>query len=374
VRIVCAWFVITCLSGTAVASPSAPDSTHHDPHAVITARVGATPWIDLGPSTIFVERTEHTSRSDHKLAAALTLGGLYAAFTTWTYFAWYRKHKPLSEYNWACFLCEGGDGNAKLWSSSGWFGSHRYAGGADKLGHAWATMGLARGGTELLYQWGGYSKRTAALVGTGLSEALFLGVEIKDGAYYEFSFGDLTFNTLGAGLALALSLWPRLDELIDFRVQYYPSDDYVDGINHAPPTDCVAGDPRQICHYHSNLNIAEDYSGETYLLALHLGGIHRLRDAGAYGTVARFVDVVAGFGTRGYKPEPPDGAHREKQEMFLGLSLNAQGLLDYLLDGRANGLRKVTHGFFEVWNVPFTAVPVLDHTQKPVGGIDPGGA
>ncbi|HET9625469.1 MAG TPA: DUF2279 domain-containing protein, partial [Kofleriaceae bacterium] len=76
---------------------------------------------------------------DHKLAAALTLGGVYAAFTTWTYFAWYRKHKPLDQFK------VGGDG---------WFGDRTYAGGADKLGHAWATMSLGRVGTEMLHQWG----------------------------------------------------------------------------------------------------------------------------------------------------------------------------------------------------------------------------
>ena len=74
---------------------------------------------------------------DHKLAAALTLGGIYAGFTTWTYFAWYRKHRPLNEFKW------GGDG---------WLGLQTYAGGADKFRHAWATMSLARLGTEMLHQ------------------------------------------------------------------------------------------------------------------------------------------------------------------------------------------------------------------------------
>ena len=49
-------------------------------------------------------------------------------------------------------------------------------------------------------------------------------VEVKDYFYYEFSPGDFTFNTLGALAALAFDLSPRLDELFDFRVQYWPSD------------------------------------------------------------------------------------------------------------------------------------------------------
>jgi predicted lipoprotein DUF2279 len=357
--------MIAVLGSMAHADPTTPDATHHDPVAASTASStssASTPWIDLGPSHVLdVERAQSsdTPARDHKVAAALTLGGLYAGFTTWTYFAWYRKHKPLSEYNWACFFCnkESGDGNAKIWSKEGWFSATTYAGGADKLGHAWATMGLARAGTEMLNQWGGYDRLTSSLIGTALSEALFLGVEIKDGFYYEFSFGDLTFNTIGAGLALLFSNFPRLDELFDYRVEYWPSDAYRAQLEGG------------------NLNIAEDYSGETYLLAFHLGGIHSLRDS-KYGPWFRFVDVVAGYGTRGYKPEPPPGAdpYAPSQHMFIGVSLNAQGIFDYLLEGRSNAARKITHGLFEMFNAPFSSLPLVKGTKTPDGMVHMGGA
>jgi hypothetical protein len=274
------------------------------------------------------------------VAAALTLGGLYAGFTTWTYFAWYRKHKPLSEFAW------GGDG---------WFGPRTYAGGADKLGHAWATMSLARLGTEMLHQWGGYSKLTSTLVATALSEALFLGVEVKDGFYYEFSYGDAAFDTLGAVAAVALSLSPRIDELFDFRVEYWPSKQY----------------RRQF--EGGNVNIAEDYSGETYLVAFHLGGIHALRDA-RWGGWSRFVDVAVGYGTRGYKPDPPDGdpPHPRHRELSFGLSLNVQGLSDWLLEGRSKTARKLGHATFEVFN--FGYVPAYRSRSSPQGSVDMGGA
>src|SRR5262249_44709733 len=158
------------------AQPPTPDP-HYDPAAA------PTPWVDQGTSLI-TSRSEpaidapsggpdassgggdHDALSgDHKLAAALTLGGLYGGFTRWTYFAWYRKHRPLNQFKW------GGDG---------WLGLQTYAGGADKFGHAWATMSLARVGTELLNQWGGYDRVGSALVATALSELLFLGVEVKD--------------------------------------------------------------------------------------------------------------------------------------------------------------------------------------------------
>lgn len=327
--------IIACLAGSGQADSGAPEST--------------SPWVDQAPAAVLAPGPDGGGGSgDHKVASVVTLGGIYVAFTTWTYFAWYRKHKPLSQFKW------GGDG---------WLGDTTYAGGADKFGHAWATMGLGRAGTELLTQWGGYDRLTASLIGVGLSEALFIGVEVKDGFYYEFSFSDLTGDSLGALAAFALSNWPRLDELFDYRVQYFPSKEY----------------RRQFRG--GNVNIAEDYTGETYLLALHLGGIHSLRDM-KYGTWSRFVDVAVGFDSRGYKPDPPAGLpdYDHHQNLFIGVSLNAQGLFDYLLEGRsshgARATKKLAHGLFEMFNLPYTAGPIpgLQLTDTPTGIVNTGGA
>src|SRR3954467_6972867 len=328
--------LIAWLQRPVAAQPPTPDP-HYDPVAA------PTPWVDQGTSPI-TSRSEagepviDAPSGDHKIAAALTLGGLYAGFTTWTYFAWYRKHHPMNQFTW------GGDG---------WLGLQTYAGGADKFGHAWATMSLARLGTELLSQWGGYHRRPSTPVATALTELLFLGVEVKDGFYYEFSFSDATGDTLGALAAVAFSLWPRLDELFDYRVEYWPSVEYrgqFDG---------------------GNVNIAEDSSGETYLLALPLGAIHALRDQ-SWGGWTRFVDVAAGFGTRGYKPDPPSRTvpdYEHHQNLYFGVSLTAQGLFDWMLGGRSEPARKITHGLFEVFNAPFTFVPVLESSRSPTGTV-----
>ena len=315
-----------------VATPDNPQTGASDPDCASLLRRSPSLSDDAGCAS--------EPRKDHRLAAALTLGGLYAGFTTWTYFAWYRKHKPLSQFKW------GGDG---------WLGDKTYAGGADKFGHAWATMGLGRLGTELLYQWGGFSRLTSTLIGVGLSEALFIGVEVKDGFYYEFSFSDLTGDTLGALAAVALSLSPRLDEMFDFRVQYWPSHEYrrqFDG---------------------GNVNIAEDYSGETFLLAFHLGSIHALRDS-KYGIWSQFVDVAVGYGTRGYKPDPPQGLppYDHHQEISFGVSLNMQGLTDWLFEGRSKPAKKIGHAMFEMFNVGY--LPVHTFERTPSGTVDMGGA
>ncbi|HEY4245190.1 MAG TPA: DUF2279 domain-containing protein [Kofleriaceae bacterium] len=297
------------------------------------------PW---GKSAMDRVLAAHATREGHPLAASLTLGGIYIGFIGWTYFAWYRKHKPLADFQW------GGDG---------WVGPETYAGGADKFGHAWATYGLARAGTEMLNKWGGIGRVKSTLIATALSEALFFGVEVKDGFYYEFSFSDLTGDSIGAALAVAMSLSPRLDELFDYRVEYWPSAAY------------------RAQFSHGNVNIAEDYSGETYMLAFHLGGIHSLSDE-RWGTWSKFVDVAVGYGSRGYKPDPPAGLpdYDHHQNIYFGVSLNAQGLFDYLLEKRAPRVRKATHGFFEMFNVPYTYVKGTVWTQEPTGMVHTGGA
>ncbi|HET9626615.1 MAG TPA: DUF2279 domain-containing protein [Kofleriaceae bacterium] len=294
-------------------------------------------------------RPTEAAAPDHKIAAAATLGGLYAGFAGWMYYAWYNKHKPLADYKF------GGDG---------WLGFETYAGGEDKLGHAWATMSLARLGTELLDQWGGFDRTSSILAATAASELLFVGVEVKDGFFYEFSFSDLAGDTTGALLAFALSYWPRLDEMFDFRVQYFPSTQYEHEV--------TAGKKAPLG---GKLNIAEDYSGQMYFLAYHLGSIKALRDL-PYGTLSRFVDVAFGFDTRGYKPTPlvngvamdlPPSQHH--QNIFLGVSLNAQGFFDWLFTGPTDhgSLRKASHALFEVFNLPFTGGPVpgLELTRTP---------
>jgi hypothetical protein len=312
------------------------------------------PWLDLAPSLEVVEVADAAGQlaPRRKIAAAATLAGVYAGFATWTYFAWYYKHQKQSPE--LCARKRGGYRWGLCWGGDRWFEVDTYAGGADKLGHAWATMALARGGTELLHQWGGFGKLTSSLVSCGLAQLLFFGIELKDAAYYEFSYGDFAFNTAGVLFAFAASNWPAFDALLDFRVQYYPSRDY-----------------RRQVEAKGDINIAEDYTGQTYLLALHLGGLPRLRDR----TWARFVDVAIGFEARGYKPEqiPVDTSHPVSQRLFFGLTLNAQGLFDHLLRGRSEPARKLTHGMFEVFNVPYSTLPLLDGQRGSLTS-DSGGA
>jgi hypothetical protein len=291
------------------------------------------PWIDLAPANVLTKVANKPPKTDdHPIAAVSTVAGFYAAFGAFGFIAWYQHHKPLAQYKF------GGDG---------WLGLDTYAAGADKMGHAWSTMALARMGTEVLSDWGGYDRTHAAIVSTSLSELLFLGIEVSDGFYYEFSLSDFAGDTAGALLAIAFEAWPRFDDMFDFRVQYWPSPEYIHNLT-------TPGRP-------DRLNIDDDYNGQTYLFAYHLGSIPQLP------RWSRYVDLTLGFETRGYKPTPASGVlppDQHHQNLFVGVSLNAQGVFDALL-GNHDRPRKVLHGVFEVFNLPYTSAALATWSRTP---------
>src|SRR5262249_14156620 len=146
-----------------------------------------------------------------KVATLATLGGLYAAASVWAYFAWYRDvpEKPF------------------LWGGDGGFGVNTYAGGADKMGHFWSDLAITRSTSEMLMA-GGWRPLPATLIAGGLSAFAFTMVEVKDGYYYEFSFGDLTADYLGVAAAATLENFPAIDRLFDLRLDYWPSKEYLE--------------------------------------------------------------------------------------------------------------------------------------------------
>lgn len=71
------------------------------------------------------------------------------------------------------------------------------------------------------------------------------------GYFYEFSYSDFGADNAGAIVAVLLDNFPRLDEMFDYRAQYFRSKGYLDNISDG--------------NGYNRLNIAEDYGGETYL-------------------------------------------------------------------------------------------------------------
>ena len=266
-----------------------------------------------------------------KIASAGGLAAFYTALTVWAYFAWYHdKPRHLT------FQVNG----------DGAFGVDTYAGGADKLGHFWSNLMISRGTTELLIA-GGWRPLPASLISSGLSLAFFTFVEVKDGYYYEFSTGDMIANAGGAALSALLINQPELDRLIDFRVEYLPTREYRAGFSDG------------------DVNFAEDYSGQTYHLAVHLEGIPALRE-GRYTRWTRYVDLVGGFQAVNYKP---DVDRMESQHLFLGASLNLQTALADLIGrraerGRASAGHQIGHFALEFVSVPYTTLRMVEASRS----------
>ncbi|MBI5904742.1 MAG: DUF2279 domain-containing protein [Deltaproteobacteria bacterium] len=225
--------------------------------------------------------------------------------------------------------------------SEGWFGQGTYAGGSDKLGHAYITYG----GTRLLARaFEGLGNEAAdSLKLAGLTTfGVMTGVELVDSfsSKWRFSIEDTVFNAAGVALALAMEKYPSLDALVDFRLLYRRS-----------------GDARRL----GTNDPLGDYSGQTYLLAFKLDGVPRLRDL----PLARYLELQAGYGTRGY--ELNDGVKSDPhRRVSYGVAVNVSRLLgDTLFRGGLRGgrIQGAADTFLEFLQVPGTTA--LRHHRLP---------
>ncbi len=239
--------------------------------------------------------------------AALPMLTLYGGITTWAYFAWYHNQPQNRRVVFNDAVDEG-------------FGGFTYAGGADKAGHFYTTYAFARLGAQILID-RGWSRPAAVLLNVTFTLGLYTLVEIRDGLHpgYGFSMQDYAANILGATAAALLLLSPALDRLFDVRMRYVPSKLY----------------RRALLHEH-DIDLSEDYSGQTVMLAFHLGGVDAIRKSPTFG-ILRYIDLLIGYSTRGFLPKPDPSVNR-KQELFVGVSLNlVEVLRDLYPDGQRMG-------------------------------------
>lgn len=267
-----------------------------------------------------------------QVISASILGGLHASLYTWAYFAWYR---PRNKYEQLTFLNEG------------WFGPNTYAGGADKLGHFYSNYVFVRGSVGLL-EAGGWERRPALIASTALTMAFFTVIEFKDGYHQGFGFSvqDMVANLAGNAVGVLLLGWPEIDRAFDVRIQYFPTHEFLRELRQGV------------------VDAAEDYSGQAFVLAHHLGAIGPLRRSRYLGWT-RYVDVVLGYRALNYKPVPDDPAASPRaQELYLGLTLDMQAVLGAWRDNvsRDSGWSRVlgtTQSFFEFYQLPYTTLKLV---------------
>lgn len=209
--------------------------------------------------------------------------------------------------------------------SEGFFAKDTTHGGMDKLGHAYATMIFSDIFTAAIRR-SADDPRYAEISGALLSFTLMTAVEVFDGfSEYGFSWQDLTADFAGAAFSVLRNAVPGLRDKLDFRLEYIPEN--------------------------STFAPHKDYAGQKYLLALKLAGFDALKD-----TPARFLEIHAGYFTRGF--ERPDRVRPDdrREEFYIGVGVNLSELLFGWPSVRDTRWARYARTPFEYVQVPYTYV------------------
>lgn len=210
--------------------------------------------------------------------------------------------------------------------SEGWFGADTRSGGADKLGHAYTASVATAVGAALYRRWG-YAEHDAARLGAFSGLLLTTAIEVGDGFSPEhgFSWEDQVANVAGVGFEYLRLRQPALRHRVQFRWEYYPSE----AVRNGEQTD-----------------ILTDYSGSRWLFAFPL------RAWGANASALRWIELQAGYGTRGFASSDRPYFDEAERHPFIGVGIHVPLVAESL--GVPRGARRI----FEHIQIPGTALPL----------------
>lgn len=215
--------------------------------------------------------------------------------------------------------------------TEGFFDPTSYSGGADKTGHMMSHYIQKRFYTWLFYNLGHdlKSSQMFGILGAGLTGLM---IEIGDGiSRYKFSWEDILMDTIGITIGWVLDQYPKIDELIGLRWEWFPSENYLD--------------KRQ----KDKFDFMSDYDGQKFYLSLKAKGIPGLREK----WYTRYLTADVGFFTRGYKPDHTAGEMRNQnnsQWFSYGLGLNLGALINDVSSGNKFG--RILGGITKYWVPP----------------------
>ncbi|MDY6934849.1 MAG: DUF2279 domain-containing protein [Spirochaetota bacterium] len=234
-----------------------------------------------------------------------------------------------------------GWGTATKWhfEGDGWgLEQDSYTGGADKWGHTWGIYLISRIGTYT-FEWSGDSRTRAAIKGFIYGQFVGLGIEVGDGFgdTYGFAWGDMVWNLGGGLFALLLDLYPPIDNLLGFQMEYWPSED------------------------HRNqkkekwLEVTSDVSGQKYILALKLSGVPYIKD-----TFLKYFQIDFGYYTKGYWYNPSVDKYKTRHT-YIGFAMNFSRLSESVFP--KGGWRRAFSSFLKYYHPPVAYNPdALDNT------------
>lgn len=213
-----------------------------------------------------------------------------------------------------------------------------YTGGADKWGHAWGIYLTSRIGSSA-FEKSGDSRARSAVKGFLFGQFVGLAIEIGDGfgETYGYAWGDMVWNFGGGVFALLLDLYPPLDELLGFQLEYWPSEDH----RSQKPEKWV--------------EITSDVTGQKYIVNLKMSGIPFVRD-----TFMRYFQIDFGYYTKGYWFHPSNYDYKTRHA-YIGFAFNLSKVSETLLP--EGGWRNGFSTFFKYYHPPIAYNPdALDYT------------
>ncbi len=203
--------------------------------------------------------------------AAITGGAIFLGINSW---------------NW-------GSSNSFKFNNEGWFSTDTGSAGADKLGHLYSSYLINEFfNKRLLYKTD--NKMEAAMYSAIFSSSIMLMVEVFDGYSddHGFSYEDLISNSIGIGISYLKNTVPGLDEKFDLRIEYDPTEEHGDH----PVT---------------------DYSGQTYSVALKLGGFDDLKD-----TPFKYFELQLGYHAEGFKKNEHYYFPEKRTELYVAIGID----------------------------------------------------
>lgn len=210
-------------------------------------------------------------------------------------------------------------------SDEGFFGDGTFSGGMDKVNHAFNAYLLSDIFYHRIARKTGNapgSAATAAALGFGIQfySEFFDGIKNSSG----WSWNDVGFNALGAGFSYLRNTTPGLKDKLDFRIEIKPNGRFY------------------------TFTGGEHYAQQRFLLAVQLAGFPKLHDG-----PLRFVELHAGYYTKGFTAKERARGDRRDQRPFIGIGLNLNELLFRHAKSRA---ARAASSVLDYVEVPYTSV------------------
>lgn len=236
---------------------------------------------DINPNILSYEKNEKLTAFEavDKIKwelAAVAAGTIYLGAKSW---------------NW-------GSSNSFKLNDEGWFGTDTGSAGADKLGHMYSSYLMNEFFTKRLMNKTDDTMQ-AAMYGALFSGTIMLMVEVFDGYSVDhgFSYEDLILNFTGIGISYLKNTVPGLDEKLDLRIEYDPTEEH----RKHPIT---------------------DYSGYNYSVVLKLGGFEDIKE-----TPLKYFELQLGYHAEGFKKNEQYYFPEKKTELYVGIGIDLTEVL-----------------------------------------------